>query len=420
MKVLWIVNIVLPEVAGQLGLACAPFGGWLSTMTARLSRFGGVSIGIAMRAPVEQLTIIDHDGIRYYAVPQMRSDVFDVSQQDCEAVLSSFQPDLLHAEGSEMAYTGRYLRTWKGPRLLSLQGVINGYEPYELGRLPIGRMLFSMSPRQFLVAMALVANKWLRFRPRLAKERETIRLSDHVMGRTSWDRAQAWAINPDARYHACSRILRADFYRRRWSLPDCERLSIFIGNAASPRKGAHVAVQALALLRRAYPGARLYVAGEAPTRSNRLKRWFGYPAYLGYLIRKLGVEDAVVFTGSLDGAGMADRLCRSHVYLMSSLIENSPNTLGEAMALGVPSVVAYAGGTPDMAVDGAEALFYRADDAAMLALQVKRVFEDDALGERLSDAARLRARRTHDPESNVLALLEAYRHILAQKGGGVG
>jgi glycosyltransferase involved in cell wall biosynthesis len=416
MRVLWTVNIVLPEAAERLSLPRAPFGGWLSAMTSRLARVPEVEIGIAMRAPVDRLVIFDIGGIRYYAMPQSRTDIFDLSQEDCEAVLQDFQPDLLHAEGSEMAYTRRYLRTWRGPRLLSLQGVINGYEPYELGRLRIGRML--LSPRQIPMALALLANKWLRFRPRLRKERETIRLADHVMGRTLWDQAQAWAINPAADYHACSRILREDFYHRRWSPADCERYSLFVGNAASPRKGAHIAVRALALLRRSFPGIRLYIAGHgAEPGEGVLRRWCGYPAYLRQLIRELGVQDAVVFTGVLDGAAMADRLCRSHVYLMSSLIENSPNTLGEAMIMGVPSVVAYSGGAPDMAADGTEALFYRADDPAMLALQVRRLLEDDALAGRISGAAVARARRTHDPEANVQALLDAYRHVLDIGGG---
>lgn len=419
MRVLWIVNIVLSEAAEQLGLPRAPFGGWLSTMTSRLSRLPGVTIGIAMRAPVDRLTIVDLDGIRYYAVPQLRGDIFDVSQGDCEAVLADFQPDLLHAEGSEMAYTRRYLRTWKGRRLLSLQGVINGYEPYELGRLPLARMF--LSPRHFPVALVLLANKWLRFRPRLEKERETIRLTDHVMGRTSWDQAQAWAINPDADYHACNRILREDFYRRHWSLDTCERFSLFVGNAASPRKGVHIAVQALALLRRRFPDARLYIAGHGTdSGGGLLKRWFGYSAYLRHLIRELDLQDSVVFTGILDGPAMADRLCRSHVYLMSSLIENSPNTLGEAMIMGVPSVVAYAGGAPDMAADGREALFYRADDPAMLALQVKRLLEDNRLAQRLSESAVSRACRTHDSEANVQALLGAYGEILGVEGGATG
>ena len=38
-RVLWIVNIVLPAVATELGLSKTPFGGWLTLMTDRLARW---------------------------------------------------------------------------------------------------------------------------------------------------------------------------------------------------------------------------------------------------------------------------------------------------------------------------------------------------------------------------------------------
>ena len=101
---------------------------------------------------------------------------------------------------------------------------------------------------------------------------------------------------------------------------------------------------------------------------------------------------------------------------MSSIIENSPNTLGEAMMVGTPSVSAFTGGVPSMASDEVDVLMYRADDPAMLAMQIKRLFDDPALCDRLSGAARERARRTHDPEANVQALVDAYRRIVPGDG----
>lgn len=406
-KVLWVVNVVLPAVAEQLGCTRTPFGGWISTMIAQLSRAEGVRVGVAMRAPVPALKVVEHDGVTYLAVPQARSDPFDVSQADVERVLELFQPDLLHAEGSEMAYTRRFLKTWNGPKLLSMQGVINGYEPYELGRLPIWNMLLSMRPRRTLPALALLVNKRIRFMPRLKKEQESLAMVQHVMGRTPWDRAQAYAHNPAARYYSCSRILREHFYARRWNAESMERHSVFIGNAASPRKGAHFVIEAVAQLRSEYPDIRLYIAGEKPGES-RLKALFGYPAYLMDLIRELRLEQSVEFLGVLPGDAMAQRICRSHVFVLPSIIENSPNTLGEAMVMGVPCVAAYVGGVPGMAADEEEALLYRADDPRMLAYQIKRLFDSPELCASLSQRAAARARRTHDPETNLRALVAAY------------
>lgn len=412
-RVLWIVNIVLPAVATELGLTKTPFGGWLTLMTDRLAARDDFRIGVAMRAPVKTLTRIEKNGIVYYAMPQSASDSFDVDDATVAEVLADFAPDLLHAEGSEMAYTRRFFHAWAGPKLLSLQGVINGNRNYDLGRLPLLSMLNPLRPKTALTAVALMANHALRFRPRLKAERETISLADHIMGRTTWDRAHAWAINPTATYHHCSRILRDGFYGASWDPETCERHSIFVGNAAQPRKGTHVMIEAISLLRRAYPDIRLYMAGESPQAGSSLKRHIGYPAYVCDLIDRYGLGNCVTFTGVLDEPAMVRRMEQSHVFVMSSIIENSPNTLGEAMMVGTPSVSAFTGGVPSMASDEIDVLMYRPDDPAMLAMQIKRLFDDPALCRRLSASARKRARQTHDPEANVQALVDAYSRIVS-------
>ncbi len=98
--------------------------------------------------------------------------------------------------------------------------------------------------------------------------------------------------------------------------------------------------------------------------------------------------------------------------MLTSVAENSPNTLGEAMLVGTPCISAYVGGAPDMAEDGTEALFYRSDDPALLAWCVKRIFDDDALAAELSANARRKARQTHNAEANAQTLYNVYRDIL--------
>lgn len=165
--------------------------------------------------------------------------------------------------------------------------------------------------------------------------------------------------------------------------------------------------------RRDFPDVKLYIAGQDPLSLPRgsIKRHIGYPMYLRHLIKTLGLEDCVEFTGILQTEDMVSRMVRSHVCLMCSMIENSPNTLGEAMILGVPTVSAFCGGVPSMATDEHDALFYRADDAVMLAYQIGRIFRDDELASRLSTNAQVRAQGTHDPQRNFQDLLRAYASI---------
>ena len=154
-----------------------------------------------------------------------------------------------------------------------------GYANYELGFLPIFSMLNPLRPRLMLTAMALLFQRQRQFAPRLPSEREAMRSANDIMGRTLWDRAQAKALSPEARYHHCARILRDEFYNSTWAGTDCEPFSIFIGNGASPRKGAHVAVMALAQLLREFPQATLHIAGQDP----RKLPWRSPKRHVGYL-----------------------------------------------------------------------------------------------------------------------------------------
>ena len=138
----------------------------------------------------------------------------------------------------------------------------------------------------------------------------------------------------------------------------------------------------------------------------------GYGLYLEKLIQNLDVSDHIVFTGPLQAEEVADKLSKVHAYVLCSAIENSPNTLGEAMCIGTPCVASYVGGVPDMATDGENALFYRNDDPALLAWNIKRLFDNDDLALKLSANGRKQARITHDAEKNAHTLYNIYNQIL--------
>jgi glycosyltransferase involved in cell wall biosynthesis len=419
MRVLWVVNIVLPQIAHLVDGRKVPTGGWIGTMTSQLAKIPGIELGIVTRASVPELKHAQVDGIDYFLMPAKSGDQYDVRPEHCREVLEAFNPDLLHVEGTEFSHAKTMLSSWNGPNVVSLQGIINGYEPYQYGGLQIGSMLFSGKAIPALTAASLVYRKHALFMPRLKDEVATIKLAKNLLGRTTWDRAHAYAINPSAQYFSCPRILRPPFYEKRWSLESAEKHTIFIGNSGSPLKGAHFVLHALAQLKREYPNVKVYIAGEDPYPKGRrsLKKWISYPAYLRYLVRTLGLEKHVEFTGLLQANDMAERMRSVHAYVLCSTIENSPNTLGEAMIMGVPAVAAFTGGAPDMATDGAEALFYRDNDPKLLAFQIKRIFDDPQLAEHLSANARKRALVTHDPGTNAGQTLSAYEQILGRKGG---
>ena len=361
------------------------------------------------------------EGIKYYSLPYSSSTKYGDLINICKGVISKAAPDIIQIEGTEFLHAKAMLEAAKEagiPTVVSLQGILNGQYQYQCGQLQIDDMMFSRSLGNITAAWILHARKTRWYKKRLKGEAEIIESASHLIGRTTWDRAHAYLLNPNAVYYSCNRTLRAPFYEKRWDIEKIERHSIYVGNGYYALKGLHFVVRALPELIKEYPDVKVYVAGTKPFYEGDKRPFYkkGYGLYLEKLIKDLGVGEHVVFTGSLKADEVAEKLEHVHAYVLCSAIENSPNTLGEAMLIGTPCVAAYVGGVPDMATDVVEALFYRNDDPALLAWALKRVFDDDSLALRLSENARKRASVTHDPDANARRLLEIYGDVLNKAG----
>ena len=411
MKVLWTVNLIPREAANTLHLPREVLGGWVEAMSAQLRQFPNIQLAIACKCEKQDFceTI---NGITYYSL-----NYSSPLEPQCEAIINSIRPSLIHIEGTEFLHALTMMQTARKagvPAIISLQGILNGQYNYQCGQLPMDDMMLSTSLTSILTAWLLHLRKTRWYKPRLQPERELLAQAEYILGRTTWDRAHAYALNPHARYFSCSRVLRQPFYEVQWNLDRLERHSLYVGNGYYALKGLHFVLQALPLLKREYPDVKLYVAGHKPYRDKDPRPFYkkAYGSYLHKLIQDLDVAEQVVFTGPLQADQVAERLSRVNAYVLCSTIENSPNTLGEAMLVGTPCVAAYVGGVPDMTVDQEEALFYRNDDPVLLAWNIKRIFDDDKLAQKLSANARQHALITHDPQRNAQQLIDAYQNVL--------
>jgi len=81
------------------------------------------------------------------------------------------------------------------------------------------------------------------------------------------------------------------------------------------------------------------------------------------------------------------------LFVSSSAVDNQPNTLIEASALGLPIVATAVGGVPEMVHHGVDALLAPPDDADALAAAILRLLREPELAARLGAAARVNAQR---------------------------
>ncbi len=417
MKILWTVNLIPANVASKLGFSSDVLGGWVEAMAGELKNFSDIELAVACKCENGESFEVEIDGIKYFSVSYTSATPCEEIEMRFSNIIEKFNPDLIHVEGTEFLHAKAALEVSNRlnlPVVTSMQGILKGYYNYQCGQLQMDDLFFSKSLTNIFAGLLLHFRKTKWFKKRLAHEKTVIEKSKYILGRTTWDRAHSYAINPEAKYYSCNRILRTPFYTEKWDISTIERHSIYVGNGYSALKGVHFVVEALPQLIREYPDIKVYVAGHKPYTENDKRVFFkkGYGAYLKKLIEDSGVKEHIIFTGPLKAQQVAERLSRVNAYVLCSTIENSPNTLGEAMLVGTPCVAAYVGGVSDMAVDGKEALFYRNDDAALLAWNIKRIFDSDELASELSQNAKKRAELTHSPGKNAEDLVYAYKDIL--------
>lgn len=135
------------------------------------------------------------------------------------------------------------------------------------------------------------------------------------------------------------------------------------------------ALRAFALVCRARPGARLVVCGTGPE-SDRLHQLAG----------QLGIAGAVEFIGRVERQDMPALYRRCDVVLNSSLADNMPNSLLEALACRVPVVSTDVGGIPFLLKDRENALLVPPGDAPAMARALLAILEDPDRARQLADA----------------------------------
>ena len=412
MKILWVTSQELPIISNDLGAQVSGFGGWVTNMLNMLKTEKDLKIGIAMvSSRVDKLWMKEIDSMYCFVAPD--SGHKSISDKLRNEIIDFFDPDIIHIEGNEFQIQNAFTRT-NVKTILSLQGILLGYEPYQYGCMPIADYMFNSKCRTMIASWVLYFRKHFKFNHRIGMETKSIQNVKYITGRTFWDKAYSHWLNPQAKYYPCNRILRPVFYKEKWSLNTMKPHSIFVGNGYSPLKGLHFALKAVNLLKKEFPDITLNVAGLCPIYKGSLfsPKKYGYSSIIKKMINDMGIEKNVHFLGKLLSDKMIDVMKKSNVYLLPSLIENSPNTLGEAMLIGMPCVSAYTGGAPEMAIDENECLFYRANDPYLLAWQIRRVFLDNNFAVKLGENARKHAEITHDPIKNKEAILKAYSDML--------
>ena len=403
MNILWITNLILPAMSKHLGLPKNPAGGWMSSSLDKLKAKTDFNLAVATVYSGKELVVQKIDGVTYYLVPLSGKSIskYNKSLESAwKLVKAEFKPDVIHIHGTEFPHGLAWIRSCGADRcVISIQGLVSVISRYyNVEDEKIARTIRDIFRKDSIKDTQRI------FAKRGEYEHEMLSSVHYVIGRTEWDRSHCWAINPAAKYHYCGETLRDIFYKNTWSYAGCEPFRIFVSNGTSPIKGLHKIIEAMPLILRHYPHAKIYVAGNDPT----AVPWYritGYGKYIKKLLDRYCLWGKVIFTGSLDETKMCEQYLKSNIFICCSSIENSPNSLGEAQLLRMPYLTSYVGGTPDIASSTPETL-YRYEETEMLAARICDIF---AKGEHIIPQTAELTR--YDADTNLRTLVSIYHHI---------
>jgi glycosyltransferase involved in cell wall biosynthesis len=138
------------------------------------------------------------------------------------------------------------------------------------------------------------------------------------------------------------------------------------------QKSLRVALEAVASV----DGVSLLIAGEGDERA-RLERD----------VAELGLDERVRFLGALPRARVVELFAAADASILSSMWENFPHTVVEALAVGTPVLATASGGVGEVVHDGENGLLVPLGDSQALGAALRRYFEEDGLRDRLRAAA---------------------------------
>ncbi|MCD8379206.1 MAG: glycosyltransferase [Lachnospiraceae bacterium] len=438
MRVLWVCNVVLPQIAAELHMDAGNKEGWIAGLYTAVIRdlaAEGIQLGFAFPIAKGQdmvrgsLTVNEDYDLYYYGFREdsLNAENYDVEmEKDLSEIMIAFEPDILHCFGTEYPHTLAAVKMFSQPdrTLIGIQGLCRVYARGYMASLPRS-VRNSVTIRDFLRRDSLKEQQ-AKYEGRGQWEMTAVKWAGHVTGRTEFDRYWTQRWNPTVCYHEMQETLRPEFYTGCWRESDCERHRIFLSQGDYPVKGLHYMLLALPEILKKYPDTRVYVAGNCILRKPGLEslvKLSAYGRYIQKLLKKNRIADKVTFLGKLNAGEMKEQYLKSHVFVCPSTMENSPNSLGEAMLLGTPVVTADIGGVLSM-IDRGEGYIYegfrveKADEvgelmriSGNLAAALIEAFDDCEEMKRRARKAMAHAKRTHDPQTNRRRLIEIYREI---------
>jgi glycosyltransferase involved in cell wall biosynthesis len=394
-KVLWLcyynINNLLPELQldQQVTMHSAS---WIQNLSAALVEKPNVELHIITQCPnVSRTQSIEKFGIHFHVVkhnipftskgfpwyfPLDKLSAYYSFSKNALKIINHVKPDVLHVHGTEGAYCFPALKTTI-PNIISIQGIMEEYmkiEPSIIGYMQV------------------------------PLERYAVKKGKYFGCRTNFDSAFVKRTNEKAVVYDLPEAMNPVFFRQEWK-PGAGLTLLFVGSITK-RKGIEDLILALYKLKLTFPEVKLRIIGSGSRTSL---------ATVNQLIQKFDLHSNVVMLGNRSPTEIASELSAANLFVLPTLMDNSPNCLAEAMAAGVPCIATRVGGIPSMVTDYKDGMLFEKHDVDKLVELVQLLATNTRLCNTLSKNAKAKALERHYPPNVADKYLQVYKQLIDNK-----
>ena len=413
MRVLWLSNTAVG--ASEYLKIKFDSGGWMSSLETYIKTVEGIDLAVCFFNNGNNPFKFSFNSVTYYPIKDKFSTIvskitlklfnklYDSNLPDLLKVINDFKPDIIQLFGTESGL-GEIVTKTKIPVIIHIQGIIN---PCASAWLPKGISLNKILINSNLTDLLRKLDWYSKYKlyTKIATREELIiRNAKYFFGRTEWDKRIIHIYNANIEYFHCNELLRPIFYENKWCWKNESELKLVSTINPQIYKGLEIILETAVLLKKTKLKFEWNIIGIND--DNDLVK------LIEKIFKKRFQDNNVFFKGPKYGQSMISELLNSHIFIHPSHIDNSPNSVCEAMLLGMPVIAGSVGGVPSIIENNDTGILYNSYDSHELTgIILEKAYKKEEL-QKLGTNARELALIRHDPRKIIPTIIDTYNYIL--------
>lgn len=414
MKVLWFSHISLSQ--NKAGIFFYPGGNWISSLCEIIEIENNIKLGIVFFGDSDSITQ-NNLGTTYYQLRKKYSTKLKnyyknwkheiESEYQLEKLLftiQDFKPDIIHIFGTESMF-GYITKHTDVPVVIHLQGLINPcINAWYFPGFKMTSLLKSLNLIYFIKGVGFF-HDYFRLKKMAKRELDILRMNNHFMGRTHWDKAVTKLYVPNSNYYHCAEVIRSNFYTTKWNVPQGEKLIISSIMNANIYKGLDLILKTAKLIKQ-----NTTIIFEWNIYG--IKSGSEYARFTEDIVADNFNNNNIILKGTVLGDDLIVGLLNSNLFVHSSYIDNSPNSVCEAQLIGLPVISTNVGGISSLIKDEVNGFLVPPNEPHILASKIIDLANNPSKLLEISRNSYIVAHERHDRAKIVGDLINIYYTIM--------